>query len=108
GGRGGVAGAAAPPLPGLTRRELRPTDDGGWVGPAGAEGTAYLSIQDAEGWRGPAGEGTRAFGWAATFAAPEGAVAIAPGASLLRLGALVLLVGLWVSALWVTRRPVSA
>ena len=100
--------SAAAALPGLTRRELRAMADGGWAGPAGAEGTAYLAVQDAEDWRGPAGSGTTAFGWAATFAAPEGAVEIAPGASILRLGAIVLLVGLWVAALWITRRPVSA
>lgn len=100
--------SAAAALPGLTRRELRVTDDGGWVGPAGAEGTAYVAMQDADGWRGPAGGGTPAFGWAATFAAPAGPVDISPGASLLRLAAIVLLFGLWIAALWITRRPVSA
>ncbi|MFM7719457.1 MAG: glycosyltransferase [Actinomycetota bacterium] len=96
---------AAMPL--IERRELVASGTARWSGET-LGGTAYLAVQDGGGWRGPAGEGATAFGWAVVLEAPPGPVVVDHAGSWFRRIEVLLLLALWIGAVWATRRPVSA
>src|SRR5205823_7043823 len=83
------------------------------TGSAGSAGALVLLSQQLDGrWRlitsaGKAVDGQRAFGWATGFTLPAGTVAFAvtPTGQAARSAQTVVLSLLWLSALWITRRP---
>jgi GT2 family glycosyltransferase len=81
---------------------------GGWDGPA-RDGVVALSSEFDDAWRiagSDAGPRT-AFGWATAFEGTTGPVAVRYGAQLPRTLQMIVLVALWLAALWITRRPVT-
>jgi hypothetical protein len=93
----------------LPRTTLQPAA-AGWRGRS-LGGVAYVAEQYAAGWRASTSAGTRpvspAFGWAMTFPAPAGSVALDYAGQSTRTAELLLLAALWIAVLWVTRRPGS-
>jgi hypothetical protein len=82
---------------------------GGWDGAASADrDTVYLSSEFDDAWTLEGGDAapSTAFGWATSFPASGQVVHVRYGAQLPRTIEIVLLGGLWVAALWVTRKPV--
>ena len=87
-------------------------DGADWVGVFDAEGTAVLAEQFEGGWRVSTGdEGLPAFsayGWAIAVPAGPGEVTVGFTDQWLRTSQMWALAVLWLAALWVTRKPVSA
>jgi len=87
-------------------------DGADWVGVFDAEGTAVLAEQFDGGWRVSTGdEGLPAFsayGWAIAGPAGPGEVTVGFTDQWLRTSQMWALAVLWLAALWVTRKPVSA
>ncbi|HYX12719.1 MAG TPA: glycosyltransferase family 2 protein, partial [Candidatus Acidoferrum sp.] len=81
---------------------------GGWSGASGP-GEIVLATEYDGAWRleGSAAQPRRAFGWATAFPTAGGHVRVRYGSQLPRSIALWLLAGLWVAALWITRKPVA-
>jgi hypothetical protein len=82
---------------------------GGWSGTAPAAGLTLLSTEFDAAWEieGSPDPPARAFGWATAFDAEAGSVRVRYGAQLPRTIEIVLLAGLWIAAVWVTRKPVA-
>lgn len=82
---------------------------GGWRGGAPAPGLALLSTEFDPAWEleGSPDPPVPAFGWATAFDAGAGRVRVRYGAQLPRTIEIVLLTGLWIAAVWVTRKPVA-
>ncbi len=99
-------------LAGLAETDAVPLDrrDGGWVGDVPA-GTAYVAEQSDPGWRarstGAPVELEEAFGWAIGAKVEAGALEVRYDRSWVRTAELGALAILWLSALWVTRKPGS-
>jgi hypothetical protein len=88
-------------------RALQPTP-AGWEGDTGGGTLAVLSTEFDGAWQleGSSGDPDRAFGWATSFGVTGTHVAITYGGNLPRVVSIWLLAGLWLGALWVTRKPV--
>jgi GT2 family glycosyltransferase len=81
---------------------------GGWDGPSAA-GTVFLSTEFDPAWE-LVGSGERprpAFGWATSFSSDGGPVRVRHGGALPATIQLWVLGVLWLSALWITRKPVA-
>jgi GT2 family glycosyltransferase len=83
-----------------------------WAGSAGAAGTAVVADQFAGGWRVRTGdEGAPAYaglGWAIAGPAGPGEVTVSFTDQWLRTAQMWALAVLWLAAMWITRKPVSA
>ena len=81
----------------------------GWTGDAPNAGIAVLSTEFDAAWEllGSSHPPTRAFGWSTAFDVDPGAVGVRYGAQLPHTVEVVLLGGLWLAAVWVTRKPVA-
>jgi glycosyltransferase involved in cell wall biosynthesis len=98
---------------GIARSEVRRARpiaqvQGGWEGGKGA-GPVFLSTEFQGAWEleGTSDEPFTAFGWATGFPAQRAPVSVRYGAQLPATVQAWLLAGLWVVALWVTRKPVA-
>jgi GT2 family glycosyltransferase len=82
---------------------------GGWEGQDGTGDLAIVGTETGPGWslEGANAEPGTAFGWALSFPTSGQAVHIRFGAQLSRTLQSWLLAGLWLAALWFTRRPVA-
>jgi GT2 family glycosyltransferase len=82
---------------------------GGWSGTAPASGLTVLSTEFDPAWEleGSPDPPARAFGWATAFDTEAGPVRVRYEAQLPRTIEIVLLAGLWIAAVWVTRKPVA-
>jgi len=84
---------------------------GGWTGQGTGAGSVMLGYGFSPNWRLESASGTvagtRAFGWATTFAAPSGAFRIRYADQWVRTSEIVLLGALWLIALWITRKPAA-
>jgi GT2 family glycosyltransferase len=79
----------------------------GWSGSAEAGGVAVLSTEFDRDWRADGrSEPVSAFGWATSFDVPPGSVRIDFGAQAAATIRTWVLCGLWLAALWITRKPV--
>jgi hypothetical protein len=89
-----------------------PTIEGGWQVPGGAVGYAYIADQYSDGWTarapgrvsGPTSSAEEAFGWAIGFPDVTGAD-ITYQRQWIRTAEMWVLGLLWLSALWITRKP---
>jgi GT2 family glycosyltransferase len=81
---------------------------GGWAG-ISAPGLVALSTSFDSAWRleGSTDPPQRVFGWATAFATPGGSIRVRYGGQLARTIEIWLLGGLWMAALWITRKPVA-
>ena len=86
--------------------------DGGWEGSTQEDGYAYIATQYAPGWDaendGLPAEIKDAFGWALGASVEAGAVSFSYDRQWVRTVEMLVLAALWVAALWITRKPVSA
>ncbi|MDP9329277.1 MAG: glycosyltransferase family 2 protein [Actinomycetota bacterium] len=91
-------------VPALTLRRV----EGGWEGTS-EPGMVVLSVEFNGAWKleGTSAGPQRAFGWATAFETPGGPVRVRYGGQLSRSLEMWLLAGLWVVALWITRKPVA-
>ena len=81
---------------------------GGWDGPAGLEGTVFLSTEyDAQWGLGSSVRPEVAFGWATSFPASGEPVRVRHDGQLPARIQVALLTLLWLAALWATRKPVA-
>jgi hypothetical protein len=85
-----------------------PRAEGGWRGISGGGQLLALSTEFDDAW---VLEGTdrlarRSFGWATSFGRPPSAIRVTYGAQLPRTIQMFLLAAIWLTALWITRRPV--
>ncbi|MEX2275378.1 MAG: glycosyltransferase family 2 protein [Actinomycetota bacterium] len=113
-GRGDPLDVAALP----TLRGAEPMDpvEGGWDGRAPREGPGFAFVADqfVSGWNleqgGNERSASRAFGWAIGFETEPapGPVHVRFGAQWIRTMQILILAALWLTALWVTRKPVSS
>ena len=91
--------------------ELR-RDGAEWVGALEAAGTAVVAEQFDAGWRVSTGEdglpAFSAFGWAVAGPGGPGRVVVSFTDQWLRTSQMWMLAVLWLAALWITRKPVSA
>jgi hypothetical protein len=112
-----IAKLAASPSPALTAElpavaatPLSPVG-GGWTGRGTGAGSVLLGYGFSPNWRLESSSGTvagtRAFGWATTFAAPSGAFRIRYADQWVRTAEIALLGALWLVALWITRKPAA-
>ena len=83
-------------------------DEGGWSGPAGGGDLAVVSTEFDGAWQLEGSEAPpgRAFGWSTSFPVAQPTAEVRYGAQLPRTIVTWLLGALWVTALWVTRKPV--
>jgi hypothetical protein len=81
---------------------------GGWAGTSGP-GLVAISTEVDEAWRleGSREPPRRIFEWATAFPTAGGNVRVRYGGQLARTIEIWLLAGLWVAALWITRKPAA-
>jgi len=81
---------------------------GGWAGVSGP-GLVLLASEFDDAWRleGSSAQPQRAFGWGTAFPTAGGSVRVRYGSQLPRSIEIWLLAGLWLAALWITRKPVA-
>lgn len=91
--------------------ELR-REDAGWTGELDVAGTAVVADQFAPGWRVATGEEGSptftGFGWAITGPAGPGQISVSFTDQWIRTTEMWVLAVVWLAALWITRKPVSA